>query len=325
MTAGEGRRYSSGVHCRRRSPLRALVLPPAILAILVATSGCSVRKLAVSSLADALGDMSAVYARDDDPELVAQALPFALKTIEGLLDETPDNRGLLLSACQGFTQYGYAFVESEAERVELEDGDYAEAERLRARALGLYLRARDYCFRALDLLDPGAAARLASDPDAPLAVDAGDVETVFWAGAAWGAAISLALDRPEMVVDLPAARALIERALALDPDWGDGTIHEAMMALEALPETMGGSPERARHHYQRAVALSSGARAGTYLSWATLVAVEAQDRAEFRAMLERALAVDLEVLPQERLANRIAQRRARLLLDHIDVYFFEDP
>ena len=45
---------------------------------------------------------------------MAQALPFALKTIEALLAEAPEDRNLLLAACSGFTQYAYAFVEVEA-------------------------------------------------------------------------------------------------------------------------------------------------------------------------------------------------------------------
>ncbi|MBL7994972.1 hypothetical protein JNM05_06325, partial [bacterium] len=44
-------------------------------------SGCSVKTLAINSMADAVSEGTAgVYASDDDPELVGDALPFALKT-----------------------------------------------------------------------------------------------------------------------------------------------------------------------------------------------------------------------------------------------------
>ena len=117
--------------------------------------GCSIQNLAVDALADSLAASADVYAADEDPELVRDALPFALKTIEGLLVEKPDHRGLLLSACSGFTGYANAFVQVDAER--LEGIDYRDSERQYARALALYLRARDYCFRSLELGWPGIA------------------------------------------------------------------------------------------------------------------------------------------------------------------------
>lgn len=293
------------------------------LLLLASTNACSIRKLAVNSVAGALGDLGTSFGRDDDPDLVGEALPFALKTIEGLLDQSPENRDLLLAATSGFTQYAYGWLELEAERIELEN--YAGAEALRARALGLYLRASDYGMRALALRQPDIETRLLADPTTAIGPRlADDVEALFWAGAAWGSAIALALDQPEIVVDLPAARALLEGALAADPEWQRGTVLEAMIGLEALPAALGGSVERAREHFERAKTLAAGQRAGTYVSWATRVAVDQQDRALFTTMLESALAVDLDRLPEERLANRLAQRRATWLLERVDEYFFDD-
>ena len=284
-------------------------------------SGCSIRKLAVNSLADTLSDFGAIFASDDDPDLIADALPFALKTIEGLLAESPEHSGLLLAACQGFTLYGFAFVEVEAERLAFDD--YQRAQALRDRSRGLYTRARDYCLRALDVVQPGAADGLRSRPEQALGPKFDDhIDSVFWAGAAWGAAIAVSLDQPEMVVDLPAVRALVERAVAIDPDFEAGLAQEAMMTLEMLPAAMGGSVERARAGFDRAVALAGGNRAGTYVSWARGVAVAEQDRETFTRLLEQALAVDVDALPAERLANRIAQRRARTLLAQVDDLFF---
>ncbi len=293
------------------------------LLLVLSTSACSIRKLAVNSVAGALGDLGTSFGKDDDPELVGEALPFALKTIEGLLDESPTNRNLLLAATSGFTQYAYGWLELEAERVELED--YAGAEVLRGRALGLYLRARDYGLRALALKQADIEARLLADPATavgPRLRD--DVEALFWVGAAWGSAIALALDQPEIVVDLPAARGLLEAAMAADAQWQHGTVLEAMIGLEALPAELGGSVERAREHFERSKTLTGGQRAGTYVTWATQVAVPQQDRALFTSMLESALAVDLDRLPEERLANRLAQRRAAWLLERVDEYFFDD-
>jgi len=45
-----------------------------------------------------------MFASDDDPELVREAVPFSLKLIESLLEQSPQHRGLLYAASSGFTQ-----------------------------------------------------------------------------------------------------------------------------------------------------------------------------------------------------------------------------
>ena len=223
--------------------------------------GCSVRGLAVNALANALAASGDVFASDEDPELIREATPFALKTTEALLAEKPDHRGLLLAACRGFTQYSYAFVQRDAEL--LEDDDFEAAERGFERALKLFLRARDYCLDSLELAEPGIGVRLVLEPQEAVAeLGEDEVPLLFWTGAAWGAAIAMAVDRPEINVDLPSARALLDRVMELDEDYDGGTVHELMISLEGLPEAMGGSPERARAHFGRAVELSGGRRPG---------------------------------------------------------------
>ena len=273
-------------------------------------------------MGDALAAGGATWASDDDPELVEAALPFALKTMESLLAEAPEHRGLLLAACSGFTQYAYAFVETEVLLVEEEN--YEEAQRLRERALRLYLRARGYCLRSLELVSPGVGQGLAREPQLALdAFAADDVPLLYWTGASWGAALSVGRTRPDLLADLPAVRALFARALALDGAWQGGVIHEALIALEALPPFMGGSPERARAHFEEALELSGGRRANPYVAFAESVAVPAQDRREFERLLAAALAIDPDAAPAERLANLIAQRRARILLERGEDLFLE--
>ncbi len=290
--------------------------------LLLTAGGCSIRGLAINALASSLAESGDVFASDEDPELVRDALPFALKTMETLLAEKPDHPGLLLSACKGFTQYSYAFVEVEGEMLEYDD--YEAAQAAYDRALKLYLRARDYCLKALELRSPGVRRRLEIEPGEALGeFDGRDVSLLFWTGAAWGSAISLGKDRPELTIDLAAVRALVERTLELDEAFDRGSVHEVMMALESLPAAMGGSLERARRHFERAVELSGGRRASPYVSWAEGVSVAEQDRAEFERLLAAALEIDPDDEPSNRLANIIAQRRARRLEDRADYLFLE--
>ena len=291
-----------------------------VLMTALASFGCSIRTLAINSLADALAGSGDVYASDNDPQFVGDALPFALKTIESLLAETPEHEGLLLSACSGFTQYAYAFIEAHAEEIELDD--YREAERQRERALAMYLRARDYCLRAGELHHPGVTARLRRAPEGAAAeFSDSEIDSIYWTAASWGSAISVGIHKLEIVADLPAVQALFRRALEIDESYSSGALHEAMIAIEALPETMGGSPERAREHFDRAIELSGGDSAAPYVSLAATLAVSEQNRREFVELLEKALAVDPDREPSRRLANLVSQQRASRLLERADDLF----
>jgi predicted anti-sigma-YlaC factor YlaD len=297
---------------------RALTL--AVVA--VALSGCGmVQRKAVGMVANTLASSGDVFTRDDDPELVGQAIPFGLKLYESLLDSAPKNKDLLIATCSNFTQYGVAFVETEA-LVLGEASHHDEVAHLNARALKLYLRAKGYCLRAMEVRFPGITPNLLKDPAAALKpAKKEDVPLLYWTAASWGSAIAQGLDKPDLVIDLPVVRALAERALALDETWNKGALHEMFIALDSQPEALGGSVEHARAHFKRAVELQKGAAPGPYVSLAIGVAAPAQDRAEFESLLKQALAIDPEKDPSTRLVTLVQQRRAQALLDHIDTLF----
>jgi predicted anti-sigma-YlaC factor YlaD len=308
------------------SSIRRSAAPIAIFVLAAALSpGCSVRKVAVNALAGALAAGGDTYATDDDPELVAAAVPFGLKTIEALLAETPKHDGLLLAAASGFTQYAFAFVQSEADL--LEEKDLARASALRARARKLYPRALRYGLRGLEVRHPGFEAGLRDDAlrEKTLAgTTKADVPLLYWTGAAWGAAISLSKENAELTADQGLAEALERRALSLDEAFGQGAIHDFFISFEGgRPPAAGGSVERARKHLDRAVALSGGKRAAPYVSFAETVSVGAQNRAEFEELLKKALAVDPDAVPELRLANTVSLRRAAWLLARADELFLE--
>jgi hypothetical protein len=55
------------------------------IALILSLAGCSVKRMAVNKLGNALSSGGSSYETDDDPDLVADALPFSLKLIESLL------------------------------------------------------------------------------------------------------------------------------------------------------------------------------------------------------------------------------------------------
>ena len=298
----------------------ALIL---VLAATVLAPGCSIRRMAMKSVANSLTSGPDVFGTDDDPDLIRDALPFGLKTMESLLASLPEHEGLLLTLCKGYTQYAYAYVQSEGDL--LVNSDYARATALHQRAFKLYLRARGFGLRALALRHKGIADSLRMSPErAAASLGPRDLAPLYWTAAAWGSAIAAGKDRPDMLADLPAIRALVDRGLQLDERFEAGAFHEAAIVLDALPPAMGGSPESARRHFARAIEISHDTRPSPYVTLAQSVSVLQQDRAEFRRLLERALEFDPDKDPSQRLATIVLQRKARALLERQDEFFLDD-
>jgi hypothetical protein len=230
---------------------------------------------------------------------------------------------LLLVATSGFTQYSYAFVQTRADFIE--DSDLARAKALREEAGSLYRRALDYGMRGLEEVQPGLRASLKTDPDAALArLRTADVPQLYWTAMAWGAAIALNKTDTELGAGLPQVEALMSRARKLDEGYDRGAIYDFFIVYDGgRPVAAGGSVERARASLERAMQLSRGLRAAPLVSFAETVDVGLQNRAEFIKLLNQALAIDVNALPEQRLANIIAQRRARWLLARMDRLFVE--
>jgi predicted anti-sigma-YlaC factor YlaD len=275
----------------------------------------------MNHLGNALASSGTTFASDEDPELIKQAAPFSLKLMESVLAEAPNHVGLLTAAAGGFTQYAYAFVQQEAEA--RESDDLAAAAQMRDRARRLYLRARDFGLRGLERKHRGLKSALANDPRAAVPrAGRSDVPLLYWTAAAWGSAISLSKDRPELVADQPKVEALIDRALELDEAYGEGALHTFLITYEPARQGASGNPlDRSRRHFERAIALSQGGQAGPYVAFAEAASIQTQDVAEFENLLRQALAIDPDARPEWRLVNVVMQQRARWLLGRKDELF----
>jgi predicted anti-sigma-YlaC factor YlaD len=304
--------------------IRRAAFPSLILLLLAAAfaAGCSPRGFVMSRAADAMSSGGDAFARDDDPELVREAAPFALKTMESLLAEQPEHKRLLGALARGFAQYAVAFVLQDA--LEAEDAAARAAGTDRARRL--LLRAKGYGLRGLSVGRDGFAAALRRDPAAAASlVGAEDVSLLYWTAAAWSVAIAQSPDDPALLADLPRCEALMRRALALDERFDAGAIHEYFIAFEGgRPAAMGGSREKARRHFDRAMELSGGKRVSPLVTYAETVSVKAQDRKGFLELLDCALSFDARgEAPEFRMANLFAQRRARWLKGRTDDLFLD--
>jgi len=291
-----------------------LVLP--VFAAMLLLGACTPRQMIVDSLADELSAQG--QGKENDLELLRDAAPFHLKLSESVLRQNPAHRALAESVSAGFTQYAYAFVAFEAERIEARDAKAAE--RMRLRAARLYERAHRHAMAALESASPGFSAALArgGDPSRP-SLRRDQVGLAYWAAASWGGWISLSKDDPDVVADFPLAVRLAQLAWALDPDWGQGALTGLLATFESARP--GGSQKQALAWFDQAIAQSGGRSAGALLGKAEGHALPAGDRALFESLLRQALAIKDEADSPLRTQNEVMRQRAAWLLDKADDLF----
>ncbi|MDR0600346.1 MAG: TRAP transporter TatT component family protein [Treponema sp.] len=288
-------------------------------------SACSLNRLVINKVSDALtgGGSNDVFTGDSDPQLVGDAIPFAIKLYETLLSKNPDHPGLLLTTGSLFIMYANAFVQGPADALPVERYEERDAGRQRAKAL--YIRGIGILNSALDKKYPGFTAATLQEGTMGAYLTKctkNDVELLYWAAAGGLGAYSIDVFDFELGNRLPELVAMVKRAYELDPDYGGGALDEFLVLLYgSLPEILGGSGELAALHYQRALEKTGGNSAGVHVSYAQTICVPAQDYDSFKEKLELALAVDVNANPSTRLVNIISQRKARFLLDTAYNYF----
>jgi len=286
---------------------------------------CSINKMAMNMVADALtGEGNAdVFTGDSDPELVGDAIPFAIKMYEALLSQNPTHQGLMLTTGSMFVMYANAFVQGPAEMLPHSDWQAREEGAMRAKAL--YLRGYEILNDALEVKYPGFK-KAASDENIFKTYlkkfKKEDVGTIYWAVAGGLSAYSIDIMDFYLSARISQWNAMIQRAYELDPDFGGASLNEFFIIFYAsLPEMMGGDKEKAKEHFDLTLKKTKGKSAGAYVSYAQSICIPDQDYDTYKHYLEKALAINPDDDVPTRLVNIISQRKARWLLDNAWVHF----
>ncbi len=298
----------------------------ALLAVLALLSSCSIKKMAVNSMAKNMsGDATAVFMEDNDPELVGDAFPVILKMMDMMAATAPDNSAVRSSAGSMYVMYGSVYLQGKGAMLPYEEWE-AQKE-LYDRAKKHYRRGYDYIMDALELKHKGFKATFAEGnyDDAFAGFKKEDAADLYWGGAAVLAGVSVDVLDPNFAADRDGAVKMLFKALELDPDFGNGMLDEIMMQYYAsMPEGMGGSMEKALYHYKHGVELSKDNMVSIHVSYASAICTKNQSQEgydEFTAELEKVLERDVESVKENRLANIISQRKAAWLLENRDDYF----
>ncbi len=273
-------------------------------ALCLAMVGCVA--IATNRLA---GNLSQAIQDQDDPETVRAGAPAYLLLMDGLIEDSPNNPHLLLAGAQLYGAYTAVFVKD------------------KARAQRLMDKARTYSQRALCIQAPAVCAKLnASYPEFAAALAAAgrrELPALYGAAVAWAGWIQSRTSNWAALADLPKVEAMLRRVLELDPDYekGQPQLYLAVMGAQ-LPPALGGRPEQARAHFEKAVELSHGRNLIAKVEYAKNYARLVYDKALFKRLLKEVVAAN-PYASGLTLSNVLAQREARELLQNVDEYFPE--
>ncbi len=310
---GHRKDFSIPDRCRIREPRTARTLESGMkkLALLLSAlllQGC-IQTMAIRTMGGIMDYGLEAFNEEGDLRLAEGALGSNLKLVEALIKGDPQNTKLLLMASQGFNAYALAFAEDDS--IE--------------RARMFYLRGRDYAMR---VLNQNQKVSEALDRDVP-ALQAAlatltkeDVPAVFWTAFGWGSYINVTRSDVGVVADLPKVLAMMEFVRQTDPTFYYGGPYLILGSIEgSVPQVLGGKPEKAKEYFERALSVSGGRFLLTYVYYAKVYAVQTQNQELFESLLKKVEDASPDVLPEARLSNAVAKKKARLLREHVNDLF----
>ncbi|MEK7388935.1 MAG: TRAP transporter TatT component family protein [Elusimicrobiota bacterium] len=246
---------------------------------------------------------------EPDLQLGRDAMASQLKLLDILLASDPASLTLRRLAAESFSGYAFLFVE---------DADPQ-------RAKNLYRRGRDHALAALALSPafrglPGMT--LENLEKALTSASKKDVPELFWAAFAWGGVINASKDDAAELAELPKVAALMKRVYALDPAFHFGGSDLFFGVYYASrPPLLGGNPAKSKTHFDWAHRITKGQYLMAHVLNARWYAVAVQDRALFTQLLTKVLESPAGLLPEARLSDEAAKKKAAALLEKIDDYF----
>lgn len=251
--------------------------------------------------------LSAAILNQDDPSIVSSGLPAYLLVVDGFIIQSPDNAGLLSAGAQLFALYGSRFAEDAAHGLVLT----AKSRRYGARAICLeHEPACNWSGLKYDRF----VAELAE-------VDRRQTDVLYAYAVSWLSHLDAASSDWAAVGELPWVQAAMNRVMELDESHDDGGVHVYLGILNALrPPALGGQPDVAKAHFERAIELSNGTDLSAKVEYARRYGRMMFDQELHDRLLNEVIAAPAEA-PGRTLLNVLAKRDAAVLLASSADYF----
>jgi hypothetical protein len=285
-------------------------------------SACGLKKMTTRTVGAISSEGIVAVESESDVELARDNTIPLIKSLEVFSAGDPDDRQYLALLARSYGTYAFGFFEEDM--LKHRGRDEKAYRKGYGRADMFYRRGKAYGIRGLST--KGGMKEAVDGPlgDMEKALEGfgkKDVPLLYWTAFCWGNWLNLHRDDPSAFIDTPRVQALVERAVEIDPDYHYGTGLSFLGAIHASrPKMLGGNPDKARDYFDRAMVVSPDYLMNKVMA-AQYLAVQTQDRALFARLLNEVKAADAAAIPEQRLANEIAKRRAVLLLERIDDYF----
>ncbi len=295
---------------------RTLGLVVFLALITLGNTGC-LKKIILKGTIKSTRKAAAAISTISDYE-VAKTIAFAsIAKGEGYHYLAPDNEDALFLLTKGWAGIGFGFIEDTMEQAEDEHGDMSEIyEYHKARAVAAYSRAIYYGTKVLDMRNPGfdKATKNAKTMRAWLAGfedPEEDTPYLLWTAQAWLSKTNLMKDQPEVVAELFVGAEILKRAVELDDTYMYGTGRVILGAYHAR-STMA-ELEDSKKCFERALQINGGKALLTKFNFAVKYYCAKVDKDNYVKLLTEVIEAG-DVLPEQRLQNTIAKRRARRYL-----------
>jgi len=252
-------------------------------------------------------DLSATIMEFDDPETIKKGVPTYLILISSMIKGDPENPDILESGAQLYGAYASGFTDSATSKRALANRAFVYASR------AICIRDERFCdVKSLSYFE--FEKRLA-------AVDKEQAESLFIFVGSWAGVIEANSSDWNAIAELPRVKAGIQRVLEIDETVSNGNAHLYMAVMESLlPPALGGKPELAKKHFERAIEISNGENLMAKVLYAEKYARMLFDRELHDELLQQVIDADIGSSDQL-LINTLAKQKAAELLVDADDYF----
>lgn len=280
-----------------------------LLLILACCSGCSVQKLALKTTSGLFAyGIEALYA-EPDLEIAEIAIASNLKLLEGFHLADPKNKAMLQLLLEGYSGYSLGFLEdTQPERASM-----------------FYLRSRDYGFALLEqtkAFKKGIPEKEADFVERLPLIKESELPALFWTAFAWAGWINVNRDDPQAAFDLSKVKAMMTRVMEIDETFFFGSAHLFWgSTYGSVPRMLGGDPDKAKMHFDRAIEISGGKFVMAYVYSAQFYALMTLDDVLFEEDLQKVLDAPQDIMPGYELMTSIAKKKATGLLAQKDDLF----
>ncbi|MBN1601161.1 MAG: hypothetical protein JW915_06105 [Chitinispirillaceae bacterium] len=300
-----------------------LILMPFVVSCTSLFLSCSLSGMATRKITDTLANSSGgSFTSDDDPELIADALPFTIKLYESLIEKDSTNPALYLATSKLICLYSQYFISAPLDTI----SDPLQKKAIGKRAKKLFLRSREYALKSLDIKIPGIKKAILSESiDSSLKkITAADTTALFWTSVAWLGAIGADRSDFSLAMGIKKPLSIARKVIEINPTFYQGMAHELLGIVSVnIPKSLGGGLDTAAYYFQKALELCDSSRASAFVLYATNVAQKKNDRSHYIYLLQKASSISVESYPQLRLQNTLYQQKTRTLIANVNSVFPE--